>query len=787
MAPTDALDGGSGPAALLEAFLAQGRWDEAEAVAYRLLALGKRDPDAHASAVAAMARAAQGRGDTEAMRRWLDRAGRIMEDDGRFREFRASLLLAAGESAQAAELLDAVDSGSRGLTENLALALARWQTGRRAEAAELIEDLLRRYLVTPDLPLAQLAGVIGAADGRAGWVGHSGGGLLRGVLRAGLPPEAAVVVRPLAGNGPPLVDLSVADFTERFGDRPGRARAFSLPLPGLPLDTSAAVGLIVEVEGRPLLGSGLTLSQVLAVEGIVEIEGARVNGWVRCPDLPDFPIELRLTDAAGHRLSAPLAAATDARSAPRRSFSIDLAAAGLVPGRIEVTAGPSDLPLAGSPLQWGAAPPRPASNPGKTTEADPNRTVDIIVPVYGGRAHTLACLRSLFAAAPTAELVVVDDATPDRPLADALDRLAATGRITLLRNPDNRGFPAAVNRGMALHPDRDVVLLNADTLVFGDWLERLKAAAYAENRTGTVTPLSNDATICTYPTAEPPALRRSPSRRRPSSPPLAAADFALLDGAARRVNRGGRVELPTAVGFCMYIRRDCLAETGPFSETLFGRGYGEENDFCRRAARLGWRHQAATDVFVAHVGHPSFGRQRLLLLERNARVLERLHPGYAALVSRFEEADPLAEARRRLDLALWKSGDDRPATLLVTLDPEKDGGVGVHVRARFRSLAEDGRRPLALVPAAALVDADGRSLRRCRLVDPERPELRDLVFETAAEIDRLAALLREAAVTEVEIHHSLHHDAAVLELPGRLGVPHDVVVHDYHWICPRVT
>ena len=40
----------------------------------------------------------------------------------------------------------------------------------------------------------------------------------------------------------------------------------------------------------------------------------------------------------------------------------------------------------------------------------------------------------------------------------------------------------------------------------------------------------------------------------------------------------------------MYIRRDCLDAVGPFDEAAFGRGYGEENDFCLRASHLGWRH-----------------------------------------------------------------------------------------------------------------------------------------------------------------------------------------------------
>jgi GT2 family glycosyltransferase len=55
---------------------------------------------------------------------------------------------------------------------------------------------------------------------------------------------------------------------------------------------------------------------------------------------------------------------------------------------------------------------------------------------------------------------------------------------------------------MRLHPERDVVLLNSDTVVANDWLDRLLACADLESRIGTVTPFSNNATICSFPGAE---------------------------------------------------------------------------------------------------------------------------------------------------------------------------------------------------------------------------------------------------------------------------------------------
>jgi len=109
--------------------------------------------------------------------------------------------------------------------------------------------------------------------------------------------------------------------------------------------------------------------------------------------------------------------------------------------------------------------------------------LDVIVPVYKGRAETLHCLYSVLNAGCKAsfELIVINDASPDTQLVEDLQRLAGLDLFTLLDNERNQGFVRSVNRGMGLHSDRDVVLLNADTEVFDGWLDRLQLAANRKN------------------------------------------------------------------------------------------------------------------------------------------------------------------------------------------------------------------------------------------------------------------------------------------------------------------
>ena len=145
--------------------------------------------------------------------------------------------------------------------------------------------------------------------------------------------------------------------------------------------------------------------------------------------------------------------------------------------------------------------------------------VDVIVPVYRGLEETRRCLHSLIEDPDRAfhRLIVIDDCSPEPQLSAWLRELAASASIELWRNDGNLGFVRSVNRGMSgASPDADVLLLNSDTEVPRGWLQRLIAQAYKAERIGTVTPFSNNAAICSYPSIEREraALRVRSCRRR---------------------------------------------------------------------------------------------------------------------------------------------------------------------------------------------------------------------------------------------------------------------------------
>ncbi len=261
-----------------------------------------------------------------------------------------------------------------------------------------------------------------------------------------------------------------------------------------------------------------------------------------------------------------------------------------------------------------------------------NDCVDIIIPVYNAPQQVEDCVNSVLHNTDTDfNLIIIDDASPDTQISTYLTKLnkLADERIQVFRNQQNLGFIGTVNRGMSMN-NRDVVLLNSDTLVTPGWLQKLKHCATTDSRIGTITPFSNNAEICSFPLF-------CQSNPVPKNPDLVAQAMAT--------GQPIYPEIPTAVGFCMYITHNLLNDIGFFNEQVFGRGYGEENDFCRRAVNAQYRNVLCDDAYVVHIGSCSFGDEKLVHTERNMQVLLNLHPDYMDVVSEFITRDPIKPIR----------------------------------------------------------------------------------------------------------------------------------------------
>lgn len=381
--------------------------------------------------------------------------------------------------------------------------------------------------------------------------------------------------------------------------------------------------------------------------------------------------------------------------------------------------------------------------------------IDIIIPVYRGLAETRACLESVLAAKNSheSEIVVMNDASPEPAIGEYLDRLAGEERITLVKNASNLGFVATCNRAMELHPDRDIVLLNSDTVVADGWLDRMAACAASSTVTASVTPFSNNATLCSYP-------------RLAVSNTVAPMQTGELAAIFATVNAERSVEIPTGVGFCMLMTRAAIDAIGMFDVDAFGRGYGEENDWCMRATAHGFTHLLCGDVFVYHKGEVSFGGDARPGRQNAQSVIDQRYPGYREQIAKHLEDDPARPLRRRVDLARL-SVSKLPRVLFITHN--WGGGTEKHVHDLARLLA-DSLEILVLKPH----DEQSLSLRWLR--DGEEFEA---FFEDRRDPTALLELLRSIGISRVHLHHVHGLPAYVLELHTVLGAPLDITLHDY--------
>lgn len=269
----------------------------------------------------------------------------------------------------------------------------------------------------------------------------------------------------------------------------------------------------------------------------------------------------------------------------------------------------------------------------------------VVLPVYKGLDETLC---SVFHAlksriSDSYSLLVINDCGPDEELNIKLQQLSEKGLFDYYCNKTNLGFVKTVNYAIThLSHNLDVILLNSDAFVFPGWFEKMIRYADQDESIATITPMSNNATICSYP------FTNYDNNKELEITP------AQLNNLASEINKNLYVETPTGVGFCFYMRRTVIDKIGLLDDVHFKVGYGEENDFCMRAIHAGFKNIIIGDVFVFHVGSVSFSATKAENMKCGANALKLKHPNYNYLVHNFINADPPFLLRANLDLARLK-------------------------------------------------------------------------------------------------------------------------------------
>ena len=236
---------------------------------------------------------------------------------------------------------------------------------------------------------------------------------------------------------------------------------------------------------------------------------------------------------------------------------------------------------------------------------------DLIVCVHDALEDVKQCLESVLRHTTRPySLILVDDGSGQE-TREYLAGFAESHQAALLRNEQARGYTFAANQGLRHSNSQYVVLLNSDTVVAPEWLDRMIACAESEPRIGLVGPLSNAATWQSVP--EIITDGQFAENRLPE-------DWTVADMGTLIAQHSGRLYpgVPFLNGFCLMIKRALIEEIGYFDEKAFGRGYGEENDYSLRTRQAGWQLAVADDAYVFHHQSRSYSRERREELWRHA-------------------------------------------------------------------------------------------------------------------------------------------------------------------------
>ena len=401
------------------------------------------------------------------------------------------------------------------------------------------------------------------------------------------------------------------------------------------------------------------------------------------------------------------------------------------------------------------------------TSVAPAYYIDIVVPVYNAPEDVRACVDSVLASLrPDVRLVLIDDASPDPAIGRLLAEIAARAhpQVTVLANEKNLGFTGTANRGMRLSR-ADVILLNSDTLVSPGWLDALMHAAATDPAIGTITPFSNNAEICSFPNF-------CADNHWPSG-----ADPATVQAALQAAAVPTYPDLPTGVGFCMYVRRALIDAIGIF-DMAFGLGYGEENDFCLRAAKAGWRNVLADNAFVVHTGGRSFAGQKSELGIRNMALLLQRHPHYQDMVRDYIATDPLRPLREAAAARL--AVDRSPGRGVLHVIHDHGGGTETHVRALIAGSRDRWRHYLVIAVGDRWQFEEHRADGAVVTFD----------FERGADEpwrDFAGGLCSTFGIGLIHLHNISACRDGILTALAELPVPYGYTVHDLNFACPTIT
>ena len=399
-----------------------------------------------------------------------------------------------------------------------------------------------------------------------------------------------------------------------------------------------------------------------------------------------------------------------------------------------------------------------------SSEKPLTKSITVVLPIYNGVEMTKKCIETAILGIidiPNAHFLLINDASSDTNMQPMLEKLKLkwSAHISLIENQSNLGSTLSFNKGMKYaRKQDDIVFFNTDVIVPSNWLERLMNEAYTKSNIATVTPLSNNTTICTF-----------PEFLQDNELPF-GMDVNAVDAYFQKYELEN-IEAPSGIGFCMYIKRTCIDEIGYLDVKNFPRGYGEENDFCQRTIRHEWINVITPNIYVYHKGSASYGSERDLLMQNANNMMRKLHPNYQCDVQRFVESDPLKFARLCRYADLLQSAS---VTKILHVTHSLGGGTEQHIQELAQFCFDKNIASFLLI---SNVCGDQMTLRF-----GFKESADEINFNLPDQYDEIKHFFISLNLSGIHFHHIINYHPIIYNLPYDLAIDYIVTVHDFYWL-----
>ena len=404
---------------------------------------------------------------------------------------------------------------------------------------------------------------------------------------------------------------------------------------------------------------------------------------------------------------------------------------------------------------------------------------DIIIPIYNAYDYVESCIDSVIKNTNLEEnrIILIDDKSPDERIIPLLKKYKDKyPLIELIFNKENRGFVGTVNTGMKLSKN-DVILLNSDTEVTPNWLDKIKKCAYSQKKVATVTPLSNNATMASVPK---------------SFVPNELPNGYSLEEMARLVEECSLrdyPEVPTGHGFCIYIKREALDDIGFFDEESFGKGYGEENDFCFRALNKGYRHLICDDTYIYHKESQSFAEDKKELIENGLKVLEERYTKYKDRLDLWCNMNAIKYIGDNITISI--EGKKERANILYLIHDYKDiennlGGTSLHVYDLIQSMRDKYNFHI-LAPEDGIYKLYTYWENSESVISfPGNLEFHELRYYNSKYKKMVEEIIDIYNISIIHIHHLIGHYFDIVDILKERKIYSIITLHDYYSACPLI-